>query len=169
MLVMTVLIFMVAKRFFGTKAYQSLSRGRTAASERPAGRLGGALMVGFILCIVLVATLPHAAVVLTALKGKWFMTVLPSQFTLKHFHDALGHELTLSGIRNSIEYSALSTVVDLVLGIVIAYLLVRHSFRGSNLLDATVMLPLAIPGLVLAFGYVAAFSSLPITPDQGCW
>ncbi len=166
-LVMTVLIFMVAKRFFGTTAYQSLSRGRTAASERRAGPLAGGLMVAFILCIVLVATLPHAAVVLTALKGKWFMTVLPSQLTLDHFRDALGHKLTLSGIRNSIEYSALSTVVDLVLGIVIAYLLVRHAFRGSNLLDALVMLPLAIPGLVLAFGYVAAFSSLPITPEQG--
>ncbi len=166
-LALTVLIFVVAKRFFGTKAYQSLSRGRTGATERRVGPLGSALIIGFILCVVLVAVLPHAAVVLTALKAKWFMTVLPSRLTLGHFHDALGHPLALSGIRNSIGYSALSTVVDLVLGIVIAYLLVRHSFRGASLLDATVMLPLAIPGLVLAFGYVAAFSSLPITPDQG--
>jgi iron(III) transport system permease protein len=165
-LALTVLIFMVAKRFFGTRAYQSLSRGRTAASERQTGPLASALMVGFILCVVLVAVLPHVAVVLTALKAKWFMTVLPSQYTLAHFRDAMGHRLTLSGIRNSIGYSALSTVVDLILGIVIAYLLVRHSFRGANLLDATVMLPLAVPGLVLAFGYVAAFSSLPIQADQ---
>jgi iron(III) transport system permease protein len=165
-LAMTVLIFLVAKRFFGTRAYQSMGRGRTASSERPAGPLGSALMIAFILGIVLVATMPHAAVVLTSLKAKWFMTVLPSEFTLNHFHDALGHKLTLSGIRNSITYSSLSTVVDLFLGIVIAYVLVRHSFRGANLLDATVMLPLAIPGLVLAFGYVAAFATLPIEPSQ---
>ena len=166
-LVMTMLIFLVAKKFFGTKAYQSLSRGRTAASERPTSRLGGALIVAFILAIVVVATLPHAAVVLTALKKEWFMTVLPTSYTAQHFSDALGHKLTISGIRNSIAYSSLSTVVDLLLGIVIAYVLVRHTFRGAALLDALVMLPLAIPGLVLAFGYVAAFSTLPIDPQQG--
>jgi iron(III) transport system permease protein len=166
-LALTVLIFLTAKQFFGTRAYQSLSRGRTGAGERQAGPVAGALMTAFILCVVLVAILPHVAVVLTALKARWFMTVLPDQYTLAHFRDALGHRLTLGGIRNSIAYSALSTVADLVLGIVIAYLLVRHKFRGANLLDALVMLPLAIPGLVLAFGYVAAFSSLPVTPDQG--
>jgi len=166
-LAMTVLIFLVAKRFFGTRAYQSLSRGRTAASEKAAGPLGTALIIAFILGVVLVATLPHAAVVLTSLKKEWFMTVLPSSYTAEHFVDALGHKLAISGIRNSIAYSSLSTVVDLLLGIVIAYLLVRHTFRGAALLDALVMLPLAIPGLVLAFGYVAAFSALPIDPDQG--
>ncbi len=166
-LLMTVVLFLLAKRFFGIKAYQSLSRGRTAGSEKQASLLGSAAIICFVLVVVGLAVLPHAAVVLTALKEQWFMTVLPSQYTLSHFQDALGHRLTLSSIRNSIAYSSMSTALDLLLGIIIAYLLVRHTFRGAALLDAVVMLPLAIPGLVLAFGYVAAFSRLPVNPDAG--
>jgi iron(III) transport system permease protein len=70
----------------------------------------------------------------------------------------------MTSIRNSILYSSLSTILDVGLGVVIAYLLVRHKFRGAALLDAVVMLPLAVPGLVLAFGYVAAFSDTPLDP-----
>jgi len=165
-LALTVLIFMTSKRLFGLRAYQSLTRGPVQGSEKRAGVLGGGLMAGFMLAVVALACLPHLAVILTALKDEWFMTVLPTSYTTQHFTDALGHKLTVSSVRNSILYSSLSTVVDLVLGIVIAYVLVRHSFRGAALLDAAVMLPLAIPGLVLAFGYVAAFTGTPLDPRE---
>jgi iron(III) transport system permease protein len=55
-------------------------------------------------------------------------------------------------------------MVDIVLGVSIAYLLARKKFRGANLLDAAVMLPLAIPGLVLAFGYLACFAGTALDP-----
>ncbi len=163
-LAMTVLIFVTSKRLFGRKAYQSLSRGAVSGSEKRPGILGTGLIVGFILLVISAACLPHVAVILTALKEEWFMTVLPSSYTLDHFSDAMAHKLTLSSIRNSILYSGLSTVIDVVLGVMIGYVLVRHTFRGSNLLDAMVMLPLAVPGLVLAFGYVAAFSGTALDP-----
>jgi iron(III) transport system permease protein len=165
-LAMTVVMFLLAKRFFGARAYQSLSRARIGATDKPAGAFGSTVIIAFIAVVVGAAVLPHAAVVLTALKGRWFMTVLPESYTLQHFHDALGHNLTLPAIRNSIYYSSLSTVLDLFLGVIIAYLLVRGKFPGRDLLDATVMLPLAIPGLVLAFGYVAAFSEISVGADR---
>jgi iron(III) transport system permease protein len=163
-LAMTMLVFVVSKRIFGLKAYQSLSRGPVQGSERRVGVLGSALIVTFIVGLIALACIPHAAVVLTSLKDKWFMTVLPSSYTGQHFVEALRHDLTLSSIRNSIFYSSLSTVLDVTLGVLIGYLLVRHSFWGASVLDALVMLPLAIPGLVLAFGYVAAFSRTPLDP-----
>jgi iron(III) transport system permease protein len=46
-------------------------------------------------------------------------------------------------------------VVDVVLGIAIAYVIVRTRVAGRAILDFLVMLPLAVPGLVLAFGYLA--------------
>jgi len=44
-----------------------------------------------------------------------------------------------------------------VLGVVIAWLLTRRRIPFATLLDALAMLPLALPGIVLAFGYVAGF------------
>jgi iron(III) transport system permease protein len=117
--------------------------------------------------VVAVACLPHLAVVLTSLQGQWFMTVLPDSYTIGHYQAALGHQLTVPAIRNSIGYASLSTVLDLVLGVGIAYVLVRKRFPGADVLDALVMLPLAVPGLVLAFGYVAAFGPAGPAPTDG--
>jgi iron(III) transport system permease protein len=41
------------------------------------------------------------------------------------------------------------------LGVNIAYLITRTKIFGRSLLDALAMLPLAVPGLILAFGYLA--------------
>jgi len=163
---LTLLTFLASKRVFGRRHYESLSRGGVGAVQRKPGALGTAAIVAFILAVVGVACLPHLSVVLTSLRQKWFMTVLPEGYTLAYYRGALGHSLTVPSIRNSILYSSLSTVVDIVLGITIAYVLVRKRFRGADLLDAVVMLPLAIPGVVLAFGYVACFAGTFLDPRE---
>ena len=62
---------------------------------------------------------------------------------------------TVPAIANSLKYASVSTVVDVVLGIAIAYVVVRTRVAGRNVLDFLSMLPLAVPGIVLAFGYLA--------------
>ena len=55
--------------------------------------------------------------------------------------------------------------LDIGVGLVIAYLLVRTTVRGRAVLDALCMLPLAVPGLVMAFGYVAMSLAWPFGRD----
>src|SRR5204863_6422971 len=62
-----------------------------------------------------------------------------------------------SSIRNSLFYSSLSAGLDLILGVIIAWLLTRRRIPCAGALDALAMLPLALPEIVLAFGYVAGF------------
>jgi len=163
-LLLTLLLFLGGKHLFGRRGFETLSKGGARAVEKEPGIVGKALIIGLLGGVVAVACVPHVGVVLTSLRKEWFMTVLPESYTLAHYRGALGHELTLSSIRNSIFYSSLSTVVDLVLGITIAFVLTRRRFRGADVLDALVMLPLAVPGLVLAFGYVATFSGTRLDP-----
>jgi iron(III) transport system permease protein len=87
--------------------------------------------------------------------GDWYRTVLPESWTLAHYQAALGHPLAVPSIINSVKYAACSTVFDIVLGVAIAYVVVRTTLPGRRLLDAMAMLPLAVPGLVLAFGYIS--------------
>jgi iron(III) transport system permease protein len=93
---------------------------------------------------------------------RWFLSVLPSEYTFQFYKDVFSHDLTLLSIKNSLFLSSLSTIIDVVLGVTIAYLLARKRVPGRAVLDALAMLPLALPGLVLAFGYVAAFSATPL-------
>ena len=163
-LVLTLLLFLGSKRLFGSKGYQTLGKGGSRGMEKNPGKLGKVLIIALFFLVVFVASLPHIAVILTSLRGRWFMTVLPETYTLRYYQGALGHKLTLPSIRNSIFLSSISTMVDVVLGVAIAYLLVRKRFKGRDVLDAVVMLPLAVPGLVLAFGYVGSFAGTVLDP-----
>jgi iron(III) transport system permease protein len=101
------------------------------------------------------AVLPHVGVLLTAFATDWYAQMLPTGFTLENFELALGHPLTVSAISNSLKFAAASTLIDIVLGIAIAYVVVRSKLRFRGVLDVIAMLPLAVPGLVVAFGYLA--------------
>ena len=163
-IMLTLTLFLGSKRFFGRKGYETLGKGGARATESEPGAVGQSLIVAFLLGTVCVACLPHLALVLTSIQEKWFMTVLPEGYTLQYYRSALGHKLTLPSIQNSILLSTISTLVDVVLGVTVAYLLVRKRGKASDVLDAIVMLPLAVPGLVLAFGYVASFAGTPLDP-----
>ena len=163
---LTLVTFLGSKSIFVRKAYETLGRGDARAVEKRPGICGKILVIGFLLAVIATACLPHLAVILTSIREKWFMTVLPESYTLEYYKDALGHKITLPSISNSIFFSSMSTLVDIVLGVAVAYLLVRNRFKGADVLDALVMLPLAIPGLVLAFGYVAGFSGTFLDPRE---
>jgi len=163
---LTVVAFLTSKRFFGRRGFETLGKGGARATERTPGAVAQAAIAAMLVAVVALACLPHLGVLLTSLREKWFMTVLPEGYTLRYYRDALSHRLTLPSIRNSILFSAMSTGVDLLLGVMVAYTLVRFRFRGGDLLDALVMLPLAVPGLVLAFGYVASFSGTALDPRE---
>jgi len=108
--------------------------------------------------ITMLAVLPHVSVLLTSISREWVLTAFPTGFTLDHFRDIFSRDETVDGIRNSLLYSTGSTAFDLILGVGIAYVLARKRLFGRGVLDGIAMLPLALPGFVLAFGYVAAFA-----------
>ncbi len=157
-IVLTLFFFYLTKRLTGSKSTEMLARGHVASAVRPASFRVTVLIYGFVLGISAVALLPHMGVLLTSITDRWFMSVLPSEITLRFYRDVFAHDLTLLSIRNSLMLSSLSTVIDIILGVGIAYLLTRKRIPGKNVLDSLAMLPLALPGLVIAFGYVAAFS-----------
>jgi len=155
MLVTSVLLYTAGKLLFGGQNHAAEGRASIGSSERPLGTWAGFACVTLFAGVTTLAVMPHIGVVLTALSSDWNRSVLPESLTLQHFRDALGHELTVPSIANSLKYASLSTLIDVVLGVAIAYVIVRTRIPGRGILDALSMLPLAVPGLVLAFGYVA--------------
>lgn len=155
MLVSTVILYALSKSLFGRASHAMMAKATSQGGPRPTSPLGGALIALFFAVITFLAVLPHLGVILVAFSRDWYGTILPSGWTLDHFSAALGHNLTLPSIQNSLKYASLATLVDLVLGIAIAYVVTRTRLPGRQILDAMAMLPLAVPGLVLAFGYLA--------------
>ncbi len=131
------------------------------------GLLAGAAFAG----VILLAALPHAGVILASIaeSGAWYRSVVPQSITFRHYENALGHPLAIGSIRNSLLLASAAVLVDIVLGLAIAHLLVRTRAWGRSVLDALAMLPLAVPGLVMAFGYVALTLRWPCAGSMPRW
>jgi iron(III) transport system permease protein len=155
MLFSSVAIYALSKTLFGRTSYAMMAKATQAGGARALPRGQAWLCTLLFGGITFVAVLPHLGVVLVAFSQDWYGTVVPQSYTLDNFHLALGHDLTVSSIANSLRFASISTIVDLVLGVAIAYVVVRSKVAGRQVLDFLAMLPLAVPGLVLAFGYLA--------------
>jgi iron(III) transport system permease protein len=155
MVAFSLLFFVISKVAFGRADYAG--SGRASMASRTTSLTGGKawLAAGAFASVIFLAVLPHAGVFLAAIAGDWNDTILPRGLTLDHFRDALGHSLTVPSIQNSLHYAGLATVLACVMGVAVSWVTVRSKLAGRHLLDALTMLPLAVPGLVLAFGYLA--------------
>ena len=160
----TLFFFYLSKRILGGGRYEMLGRGHVTSAARPASLTMTTIAYGVVLGISALALIPHLGVFLTSVAKRWFLSVLPGEYTFEFYQAVFSHDLALLSIKNSFFLSGLSTFIDVVLGVTIAYLLARKRVPGRTALDALAMLPLALPGLVLAFGYVAAFSATPLDP-----
>ena len=155
MLGFSMLLYAASKWLFGRDAHAMMPRATSLGGPRTAGPGMAAFCLLLFGGVTFLAILPHLGVVLVAFSRDWYDTVLPADWTLANFRDGLGHDLTLPSIRNSLKYASLATALDLILGVAIAWVVVRTRLAGREILDAMAMLPLAVPGLVLAFGYLA--------------
>lgn len=160
----TLVFFYLSKVLIGTKRYEMMGRGHVSSRTRRTSAWKRVWIYGVLILVAGIALLPHISVLIYSISEKWFMTALPHHYTLRYFGDVFENPISYTGIKNSIFLSFGSTFADIVLGVMIAFLLTRQKIPGLNFLDSLVMLPLALPGVVIAFGYVGAFSGTPLDP-----
>jgi len=157
MLVSSVLLYVIGKVVFGRNTYAMQAKASTASTiTRARGWKAFAIPLAFAL-VCFIALLPHFGVVLTAFSppGGWYRTILPAQFTTGNFEEALGHSMTVSSIGNSLVFAGLAVLLNIVIGVAVAFVVVRSDIPFRGALDALAMMPLAVPGIVMAFGYLA--------------
>jgi iron(III) transport system permease protein len=157
MLIAAILFYVLGKLVFGGKAYAMYAKASIQSSTERLRGIRGAAATACFGVVIFLAVLPHIGVILTSLSTEsgWYESVLPTAFTGEHYVNALGHPLAMGSIRNSLFYSVIAMLLDIGLGILIGYIVVRTKLPGRGVLDSLAMLPLAVPGLVMAFGYVA--------------
>ncbi len=173
-LVASLMFYAIGRRVLGGRAHAMAGRAVASSAARPLRGLRAAAAILPFVVVLILALAPHVGVILTSLSapGSWYQSVLPATFTTAHYRGALADPLAIGSIRNSLIYAGGATLLNLVLGVTVAWLVVRARLPGRRLLDALAMLPLAVPGLVLAFGYVALsarLANLPWVRESAFW
>jgi molybdate transport system permease protein len=111
-----------------------------------------------------------AALVVPAIIGLAFLLLPLIGLLIRAPWTSMWADLTttaaLQALRLSLETATISTVLSLVVGIPIAYLLARAHFPGLRLIRALVTLPLVLPPVV---GGVALFTAYGRTGVVGKW
>ncbi len=139
-------------------------KGIRIAQEKNPGKLRGypaALLLGGLLVF---AFLPVAAMVVMAFSRDWFLSVAPSAYTTEYFTSLFHHRITRGSIQTSLFLSSLAVILDLALGWWLARLVLSGRGFWARLWESLAMAPLALPGIILAFGYVALFAGTPLDP-----
>ncbi len=113
--------------------------------------------------VTLVSFIPQMVVIFCSfVKTNYSNFVFSEGFTLDHYRQ-LGRSL-MTNVRNTFVYSTTAIVFILILGILMAYVIVRRRGRTGGILDMLMMAPYVIPGSVLGLCYIVAFNNLGTTP-----
>jgi iron(III) transport system permease protein len=124
-------------------------------------------------CLVVVffsAIAPVGVLTLNAFSKSWTDPLSLSNLTLTHFNAALFQDqVAVRGIINSFKLATSAAAIAVLIGAAVAYLDLRTNIRGRRLLDYLAILPLGLPGTVMAVGILLAFIRLPIPIYGTLW
>lgn len=153
----SLLVLAVQKIIIARKNYtMSAMRPPEVVQLSTGKRILATLAVGF---VALLAVLPQITVVVTSFlktNGPLFV----KGFSLDSYRAILGKLST--NIRNTFTFSVIAIIIMMILGLLLAYIIVRRKGKVANLLDTLVMFPYVIPGSVLGISLILAFNQKPV-------
>ncbi|GAB0171442.1 iron ABC transporter permease [Lysinibacillus sp. CTST325] len=154
--------FLIIMRWYQNRRnYQNLSKGisvhRSEVSSR--GMKVMATIASFIGTLILILPILVLILISFSVDGAWKTQILPTDYTLDHYHALFTDERTWRPIWNSVRMGIIATLGNIIFGVAAAYAMVRLNFKGKTLLDILIMVPWALPGTVVAVNLIAAFST----------
>lgn len=157
LLTISILMFVVQKYWLGGRSYVTVtgkpSRQRELVDDRAERWLIGVpcfLISAFI--FILYILIPVGSFV-----KLWGIDYTP---TLRHYEYIF--DLGMKPIIDTTILSLISMPITGLLGMIIAFLIVRKRFPGRQWVEFTSLLSMAIPGTVIGMGYVLAYNKPPL-------
>jgi iron(III) transport system permease protein len=171
MIVLSILALWMASRVMKGKDYSTLQKGGGSLQRRTLSGWASVLAYAWVVFVLLVTLAPHIGILLMSFSKVWSFSVLPDSYTLEHYATVFTDSKLM--VYNTLKYCLMAAGLDVILGTVIAYLIFRTNLPARRWLDYTASIALAIPGLVLAIGYLRMFKGVNIpftdTPVISTW
>jgi iron(III) transport system permease protein len=170
LVLVTVLGLAVQRRYLARRSFVTVS-GRAARPARHAlGALRWPLALVFLVVVGLSSVAPLAVLVAAAFSKVWTDPLTMNNLTLANFFAVLAdNQIAARGVVNSFKLAIAAATLAVLIGLAIAYLDVRTRLRGRRLLDYLAILPLGLPGTVLAVALLQAFIRFPVSIYGTIW
>jgi iron(III) transport system permease protein len=127
--------------------------------------LGGArwLVLGFCVLVFIVSiVMPYAALIAVSLSKSWGLAFWRN-LTLHNYSFVLfEYDVTQRAILNSLLLATLAATLAVALGTIISWIDLRTRTVGRRLLDYAALIPLGLPGIVMAVALIQFWLAMPI-------
>ncbi len=156
LLIPTLIIFLVQRYYVSRRSYVSVTGKPTGGiMEEKEGWIRWPFIVTtYIVCILILIL--YIAIIYGSFSKAWG---LDYSFSLEWWKQMFARGI--ESILDTTFLSIIATPIAVLLGMVVAFLVVRKKFMGKEVVDFTSNLGGAVPGTILGIGFVLAFSTSP--------
>jgi len=123
-----------------------------------------AVTAGLVMAFVL---LPVGFIALYAFNNGAYVTLPPKAPTLHWFVNFFGNQRFVAALGSSLAIAALVTPAAVLVAVPTAVALVRHEFPGKAMVNAMLLAPLVVPGVITGIAFLSLSSLVGI--GSGFW
>ena len=156
LIIPTLILYMLQRYYVNRRSYISVT-GKPASAqvtEKDPIIRWTFIVISYLICAFVI--LLYATIVYGSFSFSWGVDFTPS---LRHWQMTLTRGV--EAILDTTFLSGLATPFAALLGMVIAWLVVRKKFSGKEVLDFSSNLGGAVPGTILGIGFILAFNTPP--------
>lgn len=156
--VLTMLLFF-AQRFISERSSYTMTALKPMAKVQARG-WKNAVLHAVVYTVVGLAIIPQAVVIYTSFLATNGGQVYTGGFSLASYEAIFAKDT--NAVWNTYSLGLAALVLILLIGVLVAYLTVRHRNVLTHVLDVIVMFPYIIPGSVLGIAFLFAFNKPPL-------
>jgi iron(III) transport system permease protein len=157
LLIPSLTAFFLQKYWVSKKQYVTITGKPTTSSIKLVSRPVMWILFAVIAFFALIIMMIYVTILWGAFANVWGSD---NSLTLRHFGYVFG--VGFEAVKDTVIIAGLATPISGLLGMVIAFLVVRKRFPGKHFIEVTSLLSFAVPGTVIGIGYILAFNSRPL-------
>lgn len=157
LLIPSMTAFAIQRYYLAKRQYITVTGKPTASTSKIVSNPMKWLLYGIVSFFALLVMAFYAVIVVGAFTQVWGFNYTP---TLAHFRYVF--DVGLDSVKDTLIVAIVSTPISGILGMLVAFLVVRRVFPGRTALEFGSILSFAVPGTVVGIGYILAFNAPPI-------
>ena len=157
LLIPSMTAFAIQRYYLSKRQYITVTGKPTASTSKIVSRPVKWILYAVLVLFALLVTAFYAVILVGAFTKVWGFNYTP---TLAHF--AYVFDVGLDSVKDTLLVAIVSTPVSGLLGMIVAFLVVRRAFPGRTALEFGSILSFAVPGTVVGIGYILAFNAPPL-------
>jgi iron(III) transport system permease protein len=158
----TVGALFVQRSFLAKRSYVTLAGKGSRPQLVDLGPARWGLFFFAVVVFIVAIVLPYSALLAMSLSKSWGLEFWKN-LTLHNYHFILfEYDVTQRAILNSLLVATLAAIIAVSLGAIIGWIDLRTRLPGRLLLDYAALIPLGLPGIVMAVALIQFWLKMPI-------